>query len=51
VNNPSTCSCTTGFLPNGTQCKEVCGDGLVVGVEVCDDKTEGGCVSNCSASE
>lgn len=31
------CQCNDGFVGNGTQCDNVCGDGIVVEVEECDD--------------
>ena len=35
VNSPSICS-------------PICGDGIVVGIEKCDDGNKGGCLSDCS---
>jgi len=48
--SPSVCSCNAGFHVSGSVCLPTCGDGLVVGNEVCDDTAQGGCLSDCSAA-
>ena len=46
-------SCTYGNSPNDAICNEICGDGLIVGSEVCDDGSQNGegCNSSCSGPE
>lgn len=43
--SPSVCTCRGGFV-----CAPVCGDGILGGVEVCDDNNQGGCLPDCSGS-
>jgi cysteine-rich repeat protein len=45
-----TCACIAGYSGNGATCAPNCGDGILVGAEVCDDSdmTSGdGCSMNC----
>ncbi|MFT7624235.1 MAG: cysteine-rich repeat protein, partial [Myxococcota bacterium] len=54
-----TCACDTGFTGDGVTCTEICGDGLLVGTEACDDGglpipgpvSGDGCNSTCTAIE
>ena len=44
------CKTISGYQCNNNICKEICGDGLVVGIEQCDDKNTvdgDGCSSQC----
>lgn len=41
------CKIEPGWTCTGTTCVEICGDGLRVGDEVCDDGNLGGCLANC----
>ena len=45
---PSICTCSPGFV--GVSCTTLCGDGLVVGNEICDDGGLGGCLPDCSGA-
>lgn len=52
----SACVTEPGYICEGTVCRELCGDGLVLagGEEVCDDGTASGgngCASDCRATE
>lgn len=49
--NGSICSCRTGYSQSGSACNTVCGDGLVLGSEGCDDGNTvsgDGCASDCT---
>jgi len=46
----SFCSCLTGFQTSGALCLPICGDGRLVGNEICDDGGLGGCDIACSLS-
>jgi hypothetical protein len=46
--SPSICSCNLGYQLNGSKCLPICGDGIVIGDEKCDDKLEKGCKEDCS---
>jgi len=55
ISNPSTVSCTqcsNGYVPNAlkTSCDPICGDGILLGTEGCDDGNVlngDGCSSAC----
>jgi len=40
--------CSGGTSTSITICKAICGDGIVVPPEVCDDGDQGSCLANCS---
>ena len=45
--------CSVGWLLKSSdwKCQPKCGDGKVLGVEVCDDGGLGGCLQDCSGSD
>jgi hypothetical protein len=40
--------CGIGSILENIGCTEICGDGLMIGDEVCDDGGQGGCFSDCT---
>jgi cysteine-rich repeat protein len=45
-----TCACKSGFMGNGTTCTTMCGDGIMIGQEDCDDgdmNSGDGCSMSC----
>ena len=48
VSTASACTCLPGFILTNHLCLPICGDGKVVGNEMCDDGLAGGCMNDCS---
>jgi cysteine-rich repeat protein len=46
--NPSVCVCVAGTRLENAKCLPICGDGIVLAPEKCDDKEGGGCLKDCS---